>query len=138
VDRLRSRKDGYTLDVDSTQLLHEEGRQKEGVAIGHTTRGQKRAYHPLLAIIAEAALVAGFWLRPGNTRCASNIIGFMEEVLARLPRWLSLKLVRADAGFCYEPLAGAVGATIPAVYRRGAVISAGAFTAFQNHPVAPD
>ena len=104
VDRLRSRKDGYTLDVDSTQLLHEDGHQKEGVKTGYTARGCKRAYHPLLAIIAEAKLVAGFWLRPGNTRCDSNVVGFMQELLARLPQWLKIKLLRADSGFCYEPL----------------------------------
>lgn len=103
LERLRSRPEGYTLDVDSTQLLHEDGHQKEGVATGHTARGQKRAYHPLLGIIAEAKVVAGFWLRPGNTRCDTNVKGFMEELLARLPQWLRLKLVRADSGFCYEP-----------------------------------
>jgi len=106
LDRLRSRKEGYTLDVDSTQLLHEDGHQKEGVATGHTFRGEKRAYHPLLAIIAEAKVVAGFWLRPGNSRCDTNVVGFLMEVLVRLPAWLSIKLVRADAGFCYEPLLG--------------------------------
>jgi hypothetical protein len=103
LERLRARKEGYTLDVDSTQLLHEDGHQKEGVATGHTPRGQKRAYHPLLGIIAEAKLVAGFWLRPGNSRCDTNATGFMQELLARVPQWLNLKLVRADSGFCYEP-----------------------------------
>ena len=98
-ERLRARKEGYTLDVDSTQLLHEDGHQKEGVATGHTPRGQKRAYHPLLAIVAEAKLVAGFWLRPGNSRCDTNAVGFMQELLARLPQWLSIGLVpiRASA-----------------------------------------
>ena len=51
---------------------------KGGVATGHTPRGQKRAYHPLLAIVAEAKLVAGFWLRPGNSRCDTNAVGFMQ------------------------------------------------------------
>jgi hypothetical protein len=104
LERMRARKDGYTLDVDSTQLLHEDGLQKEGVATGHTPRGQKRAYHPLLGIIAEAKVVAGFWLRPGNSRCDTNAVGFLQELLARLPQWLRLKLIRADSGFCYEPL----------------------------------
>jgi hypothetical protein len=102
--RLRTRKDGHTLDLDGTSLLHEDGHQKEGVATGHTPRGQKRAYHPLLAILAEAKMVAGFWLRPGNSRSDTNVVGFLQELLARLPQWLKLKLVRADAGFCYEPL----------------------------------
>src|SRR5262249_33067104 len=103
LERLRTRKEGYTLDVDSTQLLHEDGHQKEGVTTGHTPRGQKRAYHPLLAILAEAKLVAGFWLRRGNGRCDTIVAGFMRELLARLPQWLRIRLVRADAGFCYEP-----------------------------------
>jgi Transposase DDE domain group 1 len=106
LDRLRSRKEGYTLDVDSTQLLHEDGHQKEGVKTGHTCRGCKRAYHPLLAILAEPKLVAGFWLRPGNTRCDSNVLAFLQELLARVPHWLKIKLIRADSGFCYEPLLG--------------------------------
>lgn len=104
MERLRARKEGYTLDVDSTQLLHEDGHQREGVATGHTRYGKKRAYHPLLAILAEAKLVVGFWLRPGNTRCDTNAVGFMQELLSRLPQWLSIRLVRADSGFCYEPL----------------------------------
>jgi hypothetical protein len=104
LDRLRARQDGYTLDLDSTQLLHEDGHQKEGVRTGHTARGFKRHYHPLLAILAEAKLVAGFWLRPGNTRCDNNVVAFCQELLARLPHWLRLQLVRADSGFCYEPL----------------------------------
>ena len=104
LERLRARKEGFTLDVDSTQLLHEDGHQKEGVATGHTPHGQKRAYHPLLAVIAETKLVAGFWLRPGNSRCDTNAVGFLQELLARLPQWFRIGLVRADSGFCYEPL----------------------------------
>jgi len=34
LNRLPSRKGGYTLDLDSTRLLHEDGRQ-EGVAVGY-------------------------------------------------------------------------------------------------------
>lgn len=103
LERLAGRREGYTLDLDSTQLLHEDGYQKEGVATGHTARGFKRAYHPLLAIIAEAKLVVGFWLRPGNSRCDSNVLNFTEELLGRLPHWLRVSLVRADGGFCYGP-----------------------------------
>ena len=103
VERLAGRREGYTLDLDSTDLLHEDGYQKEGVATGHTAQGPKRGYHPLLAVLAEAKLVAGFGLRPGNSRCDTNVIGFTQELLARLPHWLRISLVRADAGFCYEP-----------------------------------
>lgn len=103
VERVRARREGYTLDVDSTQLLHEDGHQKEGVRTGHTREGFKRAYHPLLGILAEARLVVGFWLRPGNCRCDHNVVAFFQELLGRLPQWLKIGLVRADSGFCYEP-----------------------------------
>lgn len=103
VERLAARREGYTLDLDSTQLLHEEGHQKEGVRTGHTARGMKRCYHPLLAMLAEAKLVVGFWLRPGNSRCDTNVLAFTQELLGRLPRWLRVGLVRADSGFCYNP-----------------------------------
>jgi hypothetical protein len=102
LERLPGRREGYTLDLDSTCLLHEDAHQKEGVRTGHTPRGIKRCYHPLLGMIAEAQLVAGFWLRPGNTRCDNNARAFTLELLGRLPRWLRLGLVRADAGFCDE------------------------------------
>lgn len=104
LERLRSRKEGYSLDLDSTQLVHEDGHQKEGVQTTRTPQGFKRAYHPLLAVIAEAKVVAGFWLRPGNTRCDNNVVAFMRELLTRVPRWLRIKVVRADSGFCYEAL----------------------------------
>ena len=38
LDRLPSQKEGYTLDLDSTRLLHEDGHQ-EGVAVGYTKAG---------------------------------------------------------------------------------------------------
>ena len=67
--RLPSLRGGYSLDLDSTRLLHEDGHQ-EGVSVGHTRMGNKPCLHPLLAVIEEAKLVAGFWLRAGNTACA--------------------------------------------------------------------
>lgn len=100
LDRLRSRKGGYTLDLDSTQLLH-TGQQQEGVRLGYTPRGFKQCLHPLLAFVAEARLVAGFWLRPGHSRSDSNVVSFTLELLSRLPRQVHLRLVRADSGFCH-------------------------------------
>lgn len=102
LERLSARREGYTLDLDSTRLLHPDAHQKEGVHVGHTVHGFKRCYHPLLAVLAEAKLVAGFWLRPGNSRCDNNVLAFTQELLGRLPRWLRVGLVRADSGFCYE------------------------------------
>lgn len=102
VGQLPSRAGGYTLDLDTTRLLHEDAHGKEGVRTGYTPKGCKRCYHPLLGIIAEAKLVAGFWLRAGNTRCDNNVVAFTQELLGRLPHYIRIGLVRADSGFFEE------------------------------------
>lgn len=102
MEQLPSRPGGYTLDLDSTALLHEDGHQ-EGVQVGHTRLGLKPCLHPLLAVLAETKLVVQFWQRPGHAHCASNVVGFTQELLANLPRQLRLRLVRADSGFHYDP-----------------------------------
>jgi hypothetical protein len=99
MERLPSRKGGYSLDLDSTRLLHEDGHQ-EGVKTGYTRLGNKPCLHPLLAVLEEAKLVVGFWLRAGNASCASNVIAFTLDLLANLPRQVRLRVVRADSGFC--------------------------------------
>ena len=103
VDRLPSVKAGYTLDLDSTRLLHEDGHQ-EGVAVGYTRQGLKPCLHPLLAVIAEVRLVAQLWLRPGNTSCGGNATAFFLDLWENLPRHIRLRGVRADAGFCLPEL----------------------------------
>jgi hypothetical protein len=100
--RLPSLGGGYTLDLDSTQLLHEDNLQAEGVRTGHTPRGCKRCLNPLLAFLAEPKLVAGFWLRPGNTVSFNNVIAFTLWILEMLPRQVRIGLVRADSGFCLQ------------------------------------
>jgi hypothetical protein len=47
LDRLPSAKEGYTLDLDSTRLLHEDD-QQQGVAVGYARAGLKPCLHPLL------------------------------------------------------------------------------------------
>lgn len=103
IHRLPSRKEGYTLDLDSTRLLHEDGRQ-EGVVVGYTKRGLKPCLHPLLAVLAEVRLVAQFWLRSGNASCGNNAAAFFQELWANLPRHIRLRGVRADSGFCLPEL----------------------------------
>jgi hypothetical protein len=98
LEQLPPRREGYTLDPDSTALLHEDGHQ-EGVRVGYTRVGLKPCLHPLLAVVAEARLCAQFWLRPGDTHSANNVMGFTETLLANLPPTLSLRLIRADSGF---------------------------------------
>jgi hypothetical protein len=65
--------------------------------------GNKPCLHPLLAVLEEAKLVVGFWLRPGNSSCANNIVAFTLELLGNLPRFIRLRVVRADSGFCLAP-----------------------------------
>jgi hypothetical protein len=101
--QLPSRKEGYTLDLDSTRLLHEDGGQ-QGVKAGYTRQGIKPCLHPLLAVLAEARLVAQFWLRSGNATCGSNAVAFFQDLWANLPRHLRLRGVRADSGFCLPEL----------------------------------
>jgi Transposase DDE domain group 1 len=103
IHRLPSRKEGYTLDLDSTRLLHEDG-QQEGVVVGYTKRGLKPCLHPLLAVLAEVRVVAQFWLRSGNAPCGSNAVAFFQELWANLPRHIRLRGVRADSGFCLPEL----------------------------------
>ena len=98
MELLPQRREGYTLDLDSTTLLHEDGHQ-EGVKVGYTRVGLKPCLHPLLAVLAEAQLCAQFWLRPGDVHTANNVLGFTETLLANLPPHVNLRLVRADAGF---------------------------------------
>jgi hypothetical protein len=101
--QLPSRKGGYALDLDSTRLLHEDGHQ-EGVLTGYTRMGTKPCLHPLLAVLSEVKLIAGFWLRSGNCACANNAAAFFRSLWERLPAQVRLRVVRADSGFCVPEL----------------------------------
>jgi hypothetical protein len=103
LERLPSRHEGYALDLDSTRLLHEDGHQ-EGVEVGYTRLGTKPCLHPLLAVLSEVRLVAGFWLRPGNSSCANNVVSFFLDLWDHLPAHLRLRVIRADSGFCVSEL----------------------------------
>ena len=103
VERLPSRRDGYTLDLDSTRLLHEDGHQ-EGVQVGYTRAGLKPCLHPLLAVLAEARLVVQLWLRSGNAACSSNVVAFFLDLWAARPAHVRVRAVRADSGFCTAEL----------------------------------
>jgi hypothetical protein len=101
--QLPSRREGYTLDLDSTRLLHEDGRQ-EGVQVGYTRAGFKPCLHPLLAVLAEVRLVAQLWLRAGSTGCGNNVVPFFLDLWAQLPSHVRIRAVRADCGFCLAEL----------------------------------
>jgi len=96
LEELPERTDGYTLDLDSFSLLHEDGHQ-EGVRVGYTRKGLKPCHRPIVAALAEVPQVAHFWLRPGNTACVSGAATFLGDTLNRLPPTVRVSLVRAGA-----------------------------------------
>jgi hypothetical protein len=98
VGALPSLKEGYTLDLDSWALLHEDGHQ-EGVATGYTRHGLKPCHRPLLAGLAEAKLIANYWLRSGNSACVNGAAEFLRQTISTLPKHIRVHLVRGDAGF---------------------------------------
>lgn len=98
-----------TLDVDST-VLTRWGTQIEGGAKGYNPKHQGRAsHHPLLAFVADWRLVANFWLRPGNTSSANNVLGFIEATLENLGA-TKVGLFRADSGFYDKTIVALLGA----------------------------
>lgn len=95
----RSRQQGgYTLDLDSWALLHEDGHQ-EGVKVGFTRRGLKPCHRPLIAALAEPKMIAGYALRSGDTACVNGAAGFLRATIASLPAQVRVGLVRGDSGF---------------------------------------
>ncbi|MEO6789144.1 MAG: transposase [Chthoniobacteraceae bacterium] len=91
-------REGYTLDLDSGALPHEDGHQ-DGVAAGCTRRGLKPCHRPLLAALAEPKMIAGYALRRGNTACVNGAAEFLRATLRRLPAQVRVGLVRGDSGF---------------------------------------
>lgn len=101
LEKINSLKEGYTLDLDSTTMVHEEGHQ-QGVRLGYTSKGIKPGHHPLVAALAEVKLLAGFWLRAGNAHTGNNASEFLKSILGNLPSQVRVSLVRADSGFCSD------------------------------------
>jgi len=95
---LPSLREGYTLDLDSWSLLHEDGHQ-EGVAVGYTRYGLKPCHRPLIAALAEAKMVAGYWLRRGDSACVNGADEFLRQTVQGMPSHIRIGLVRGDAGF---------------------------------------
>ena len=86
-----------TLDVDSTVIVRNG--EQEGASRGYNPGKHGRpSHHPLLAFVAEARMVANFWLRPGNAHSANNVLQFLESTLNHLGD-KTVGLLRADSGF---------------------------------------
>lgn len=101
VYRLPSLKTGYTLDLDSWSLLHEDGHQ-QGVAVGYTRQGLKPCQRPLIAALAEGKLIANYWLRRGDSACANGAAEFLRQTVTRMPSHIRIGLLRGDAGFGHD------------------------------------
>jgi len=91
-----------TLDMDST-VITRHGEQ-EGATRGYNPgRRGRPSHHPLLAFVAEARMVANFWLRPGNAYTTNNVLAFIESTLRHLGD-KTVGLFRADSGFFDEAI----------------------------------
>lgn len=98
LDRLPTRPQGYTLDLDSS-VVERYGTQ-EGALKGYNPKKRGRpSHHPLFAMLAEARCIAHVWLRSGNTASARGATAFLAEALALCAGRVTLALVRADSGF---------------------------------------
>jgi hypothetical protein len=86
-----------TLDLDST-VITRHGEQAGATRGYNPGRRGRPSHHPLLAFVAEARVVANFWLRPGNTHSANNVLQFLEATLHHLGD-IAVGLLRADSGF---------------------------------------
>ena len=91
-------REGYTLVLDSTAWLHEDGHQ-QGVAVGYTRKGLKPCHRPLVAALAEPKMIAGYALRSGNTADANGAAEFLRATVRRLPSQVRGGLIRGDADF---------------------------------------
>ena len=101
-----------TLDVDST-VITRNGEQEGALRGYNPNRCGRASHHPLLAFVAEARMVANFWLRPGNSHSANNILQFLESTLHHLGE-KTVGLLRADSGFFDEAVLAALeGKRVP-------------------------
>ena len=98
MQRLPQRREGYTLDLDST-VFERYGKQ-EGSLKGHNPRRHGRpSHHPLLAVLSEAHFLLHGWLRSGNCGTARGAEEFLKEALALWGQRQKIRLLRADSGF---------------------------------------
>ena len=78
-------------------MLHEDGHQA-GVAVGYSRHGLKPCHRPLIAGLAEAKLIANYWLRAGNTACVNGAAEFLRQTVQGLPKHIRIGLPLSSAG----------------------------------------
>ena len=84
LERLPSRREGYTLDLDSTRLLHEDGHQ-EGVHTGYTRRASNRACIPCSRCWARRGWWCNCGCAPAMRRAATTSSAFFLDLWHQLP-----------------------------------------------------
>ena len=53
--------------------------------MGYTRRGLQPCHRPLIAGLAEARMIANYWLRAGNTACVNGAAEFLRQRVQGLP-----------------------------------------------------
>jgi hypothetical protein len=95
--------ESITLDADST--VKSVCGNQEGAAKGfNTTKKGAKSYHPLLVFVSEMKLLNHKWFRTGSAYTANEIVDFLKEVKASLPKNIAKVFFRADSGFFAEGL----------------------------------
>ena len=89
--------DNFTLDLDSSVLTRYGNQQGAKRGYNPAKKG-RRSHHPLIAFINDVKLVANMWLRSGDTSASNNVLGFLEDTLAKLDG-KKVSLIRLDSGF---------------------------------------
>jgi hypothetical protein len=103
MERLPTRDQGYSLDLDST--VFERYGVQQGAKKGFNPKKRGRpSHHPLLAVLAEAYFVLHGWLRSGNCSSARGAVEFLKEAMALLGGRHKIRVVRADSGFFDDDL----------------------------------
>lgn len=62
----------------------------------------KPCHRPLIAALAEAKMVAGYWLRRGDSACGNGAAEFLRQTGQGMPSHIRMGLVRGGAGFGHE------------------------------------
>lgn len=68
-------------------------------AVGYPRKGLKPCHRPLIAGLAQAKVIANYWLRSGNSACVNGAAEFLRQTITTLPKHIRVHLVRGDAGF---------------------------------------
>lgn len=86
-----------TVDCDST-VRTVYGNQ-QGAAKGYNGgKHGAKSYHPLLAFVSEAKLLANSWFRTGSAYTSNGIVEFIKQTACYLPKDVRI-FFRADSGF---------------------------------------